>query len=437
MWIQIMFVPSDHVLFPRQREPTCFEVVPPNTSWLTYAGRLAVVAVVEHRGFGVDGVAGHHTVVLLQLELHRRRAATVARSLPRSIRAGVLPSVLAPPSPGIGGGIRIRDGAQLVISASQRSRRQRRRAKVAGIVAELPPPPLVVLPIVAEQAATAQNELLLGLQYLVLLDEGALLGVLQDAALLGELALLHGTSRLQWQYAMNGLLGPMQQLLILPILVRNVFTLHLDVVVPIGIACVQAVHILQHIGAHNGLIIDAGAAHIGVHRSAMAVTMSVTGRRAHGRRGGFAVRWLLALHIRLVQQGKLAAAVALQLPSRILEAAVEDTTALASRQALFFFAEGRANQYPNIGSGNSKSGKSGIRSRSKISRRERSESRKCFVSEILGKRPPEQQSSKPKPLNAFRIQTNFLLQLNKGLRFTLYGRRFNHKSYCVSPLNLT
>jgi len=77
----------------------------------------------------------------------------------------------------------------------------------------------------------------------------------------------------------------------------------------------------------------------------MAVTMSVTGRRAHGRRGGFAVRWLLALHIRLVQQGKLAAAVALQLPSRILEAAVEDTTALASRQALFFFfGGGRANQ---------------------------------------------------------------------------------------------
>jgi len=67
----------------------------------------------------------------------------------------------------------------------------------------------------------------------------------------------------------------------------------------------------------------------------MAVTMSMAGYSTHCRRGGFAVRWLLALHIRLVEQGKLAAAVALQLPSRILKAAVKDTTALAPRQALF------------------------------------------------------------------------------------------------------
>jgi len=130
----------------------------------------------------------------------------------------------------------------------------------------------------------------------------------------------------------------------------------------------------------------------------------MAGHSTHCRRGGFAVRWLLALHIRLVEQGKLAAAVALQLPSRILKAAVKDTTALAPRQALFCVG-----QKTKIGSRSrsSKSGGSRIRSRNKISRRERSESRERFVSEISRKHPPEQQSSKPKPLNALKIQANF------------------------------
>jgi len=137
----------------------------------------------------------------------------------------------------------------------------------------------------------------------------------------------------------------------------------------------------------------------------MAVTMSMAGHSTHCRRGGFAVRWLLALHIRLVEQGKLAAAVALQLPSRILKAAVKDTTALAPRQALFFVLA--KNSKIGSRSRSSKSGGSRIRSRNKISRRERSESRERFVSEISRKHPPEQQSSKPKPLNALKIQANF------------------------------
>lgn len=51
-------------------------------------------------------------------------------------------------------------------------------------------------------------------------------------------------------------------------------------------------------------------------------------------RGRFAMHWLLALHIRLVQQRKLTAAVALQFPSRILKAAIEDSATLAAGQTL-------------------------------------------------------------------------------------------------------
>lgn len=51
-------------------------------------------------------------------------------------------------------------------------------------------------------------------------------------------------------------------------------------------------------------------------------------------RGRFAIHWLLALHIRLVQQRKLTAAVALQFPSRILKAAIEDSATLAAGQTL-------------------------------------------------------------------------------------------------------
>lgn len=82
---------------------------------------------------------------------------------------------------------------------------------------------------------------------------------------------------------------------------------------------------LQHIG----LIIDAESAHIRVGGRAMAVA---GGRCGRGRR--FTMHWLLALHIRFMQQRKLTAAIALELPSRILKAAIEDAAALATGQAL-------------------------------------------------------------------------------------------------------
>lgn len=313
---------------------------PPNTSWLTYAGRLAVVAVVEHRRLGVDGVTGHHAVVLLHLQ--RRGAAALARSIPRSIRAGVLSPVLAPASSGSRRwGVSV-NGPQLVISACQRSREQRRRAKVTGIVAELPPPPLVVLSVVAEEAAAAQNQLFFGLQHLVLLDKGALLGVLEDAALLGKLSLFDG-SRLQGQKALDRLTFTLpfpfpfplsfslEELLIFLNSVLSLIALHIDFLV----SRLQAIDILQHIGAHNRLVVHAGTPHIGVHRSAVTMPMTVARRTTHGRRGGLAVRWLLALHVRLVQQGELTATVAFQFPPRILKAAVKYAASLAPRQALF------------------------------------------------------------------------------------------------------
>lgn len=202
-------------------------------------------------------------------------------------------------------------------------------------------------------------------------------------------------ARLQGQNALDGLSVPLEQLLVLQVLVRRLIRLHLDV---LAAHHLQAVHILQHVGAHNGLVVHTGTAHVGVHRRAMAMPMSVAGDRTYGRRGSFAVRWLLALHVRLMQQGELAAAVALQLPAGILEAAVEDAAALAPWQTLFP-TQRRIRGRAASSSSRSKS-RNRSRSRNKISRRERSESRERLVSEISGRRQPEQQSSKPKTKTA-------------------------------------
>ncbi|BFG04285.1 uncharacterized protein DMAD_03292 [Drosophila madeirensis] len=104
---------------------------------------------------------------------------------------------------------------------------------------------------------------------------------------------------------------------------------------------VQAVHMLQHTGPHNRLIVDTGSPDIRVDGRAMTVSTSVAGRSTYCGGGRYAVRWLLALDVRLMQQGELTAAVALQLPSRILEAAIEQSAPLAAGQAL------PCEQYPN------------------------------------------------------------------------------------------
>lgn len=75
---------------------------------------------------------------------------------------------------------------------------------------------------------------------------------------------------------------------------------------------------------------------------------------------------MLALHIRLVQQRKLTAAVALQFPSRILKAAIEDSATLAAGQTLSEYQK-RARERDR----QSKSGSERKRERNKERERER------------------------------------------------------------------
>lgn len=324
------------------------------------------------------GIAGDHAVVLLQLQ--RRGAPTLTRSIATAIGARILTPVLSTPASSIGSicshsnsrsHSRSRSHSHAanvdadagsasharcpVISVCQRSRRQRRRAKVTGIIAELSPPPLIVLPVVAEQAPAAQNQLLFRLEHLVLLDKGALLRVLQNTALLRKATLLRLAAgghrqrqhtlrlrlRLQRQHV-----PLLQQLLLLMILSCRCQLLPLATFLtsaarrvriiahfPDRCVTVYAIHMIQHIG----LIIDAGSAYICIRGRTMTmptVPMAMIVASCGTGRGRFAIHWLLALHIRLVQQRKLTAAVALQFPSRILKAAIEDSATLAAGQTL-------------------------------------------------------------------------------------------------------
>lgn len=320
------------------------------------------------------GIAGDHAVVLLQLQ--RRGAPTLTRSIATAIGARILTPVLSTPASSIGSicshsnsHSRSRSHSHAanvdadagsasharcpVISVCQRSRRQRRRAKVTGIIAELSPPPLIVLPVVAEQAPAAQNQLLFRLEHLVLLDKGALLRVLQNTALLRKATLLGLTAggHRQRQHSLRLRLRlqrrhvPLLQQLLL-ILSCRCQLLPLATVLssaarrvriiahfPERCGTVYAIHMIQHIG----LIIDAGSAYIRICGRTMAmpaVAMAMIVASCGTGRGRFAMHWLLALHIRLVQQRKLTAAVALQFPSRILKAAIEDSATLAAGQTL-------------------------------------------------------------------------------------------------------
>lgn len=323
------------------------------------------------------GIAGDHAVVLLQLQ--RRGAPALTRSIATAIGARILTPVLSTPASSIGSicshsnsrsHSRSRSHSHAanvdadagsasharcpVISVCQRSRRQRRRAKVTGIIAELSPPPLIVLPVVAEQAPAAQNQLLFRLEHLVLLDKGALLRVLQNTALLRKATLLRLAAgghrqrqhtlrlrlRLQRQHV------PLLQQLLLLILSCRCQLLPLATVLssaarrvriiahlPDRCGTVYAIHMIQHIG----LIIDAGSAYIRIRGRTMTmptVPVAMIVASCGTGRGRFAIHWLLALHIRLVQQRKLTAAVALQFPPRILKAAIEDSATLAAGQTL-------------------------------------------------------------------------------------------------------
>lgn len=65
-------------------------------------------------------------------------------------------------------------------------------------------------------------------------------------------------------------------------------------------------------------------------RAVDAVDLDVAFRRCNA----ITMRWLLALHIGLMQQCKLATAVAFQFAARILKAAIEESATLATRQTL-------------------------------------------------------------------------------------------------------